>query len=131
MASDLAMNMQEMAALLNGVKPAQTQMADIMKSATAGEAVRHLQIIFDEFMNGLKPNEEVAVALSSFGIEHTVVVESVQAINPNLIIIRGFEQGRPAVLVQHLSQMSFLLIPLQVDLGCASPRRKIGFQVDQ
>ena len=125
------MNMQEMAALLNGVKPAQTQMADIMKSATAGEAVRHLQIIFDEFMNGLKPNEEVAVALSSFGIEHTVVVESVQAINPNLIIIRGFEQGRPAVLVQHLSQMSFLLIPSQVDLECASPRRKIGFQVDQ
>lgn len=99
-------------------------------ASTAGEVCRRLQSVFDAFMTSLKPDEEIGVALASFGVVHQISVETVRAVGPNLLQIDGDENGRSVSLVQHVSQLSFLLVPLKVSSLEEKPRRIIGFQVD-
>ena len=102
---------------------------DVAASFSAGEVVQRLEGVFAEFERSLNPDQEIGVALASFGVSHQVIVTSVGALGRSLVVIRGFEGDRPVSLVQHVSQLNFLLIPLPRSADEENaPRRKIGFQ---
>lgn len=94
---------------------------------SAGKTVKRLAIVFDSYMNTLADNEEIGMALASFGTQHTIHLESISALVPNLIQISGMEEGHRVELVQHISQLSFLLIRVKPTSPDGVPRRKIGF----
>ena len=115
------------------VKGPDSPLPDVLHNAiasTAGEVVKKLQIVFDRFAATLADNEEIGIALASFGVQHTVHVESVTALGPNLILIAGQEDGNQVELVQHISQLNFLLIRVKPNASDGVPRRTIGFQAD-
>lgn len=120
------MNIPDYSALVN-YRPPEERIASVMNASSAGEAVKRMEAVINAFMAKLAANEEVEVALASFGSQHVIVVSTIQAINPNLIVFYGWEQGRPATLIQHLSQLNFLLVPVESE--AETPRRKIGFDV--
>lgn len=95
-------------------------------ASTASEACKNIQAVFEAFERSINPDEEIGLALSSFGVQHQIIVERVSALGVNLIVIRGIENGVSVSLVQHLSQLSFLLIPVK-KAQPEAPRRKIGF----
>ncbi len=82
--------------------------------------------LFTAFEKSLNPDEDIAIALASFGVARQIVVTAITSMGPALIVIKGFEDGAKVVLVQHLSQMSFLLVPVKRK-DPDEPRRKIGF----
>lgn len=99
----------------------------IVKASTASEVCKRLQHVITDFMDSLKPDEEVGIQLASFGVAHQVIVHSVRALGPNLLIFQGHENGLPTTLVQHISQLNFLLVAVPLLQPDAEPRRKIGF----
>lgn len=78
------------------------------------------------FQNTLDYDHEVGVMLASFGKDITMHVASIGYQNPNLIIFEGFVDGSRAELIQHMSQLNFLLVALQKPKPLEPPRR-IGF----
>ena len=100
---------------------------DYVDATSAYEACRQLEKVFNQFMARLKPDEEVGLALTSFGIARQIIVVSVNAIGQNQLMITGIENDQEVVLVQHISQMNFLLIPVKTVSPEQTPRRKIGF----
>lgn len=106
------------------------QPGEIAIASTAEQVVRRLQTVFEAFMQTLDPDEEIGLALTSFGAVRQISVETVTALGPNLLQIDGYEDGQRVTLIQHLSQLSFLLIPLRIASPEQQPRRKIGFQVE-
>lgn len=81
------------------------------------------------FDNSLDQNKEVGVRLVSFGQTVTFRVEDIGYYNPSLICFYGTtEDGNSVQLVQHVSQISFLLTALP----CLDPNKRkseIGFHV--
>ena len=103
--------------------------APIVQAATpAQQVVERLKTVIDNFMASLRPDQEVAIALASFGQSHTINVESVSTLGSQLIVFSGFENGCRVQLVQHVSQLNFLL--LAAPLSAPVPRRIIGFQAE-
>ena len=103
---------------------------EIAAASTASEVCKRLETIISIFMKSLNNDEEVGIALTSFGIARQIYVENICAVGPNLLQIDGFENSQRVILVQHVSQLSFLLIPLKIPSDKEQPRRKIGFQTE-
>ena len=110
--------------------PRSPSIPEMMETYTAGEVCKRLKSIITAYMESLNPNEEVGVALTSFGVSHIVSVTEFKSIGPNLLIVNGFENGAPVTLVQHVSQLNFLLVPVPLAKPDAAPRRVIGFQAE-
>lgn len=103
---------------------------EIAAASTASEVCKRLKRIVNSFMASLNSEQEVGIQLVSFGATHQIAVECISAVGPNLLVFKGMEGNLPMTLVQHVSQLSFLLVPLPVSQPDAAPRRKIGFQVE-
>lgn len=70
---------------------------------------------------------EVGARLMSFGSEMTVRIENVEYWGPDLIVFHGEStEGGRVQLLQHVSQLSVLLVPVQKPNGDA---RRIGFNL--
>ena len=82
-----------------------------------------------EFQAGLDANHDVGLMLTNFGQTVLMEVTSISYEFPVLMIFRGFVNGQESTLIQHISQLSFLLtsVPKAPDL----PKRQIGFSVSQ
>ena len=90
----------------------------------ASEVQRRLCEYVVEFERSLEEDEEVAFRLVSFGESIIVYVEDIGYYNPSLISFVGFAAtGEKVNLIQHISQLSFLLIATKT----TNPRR-IGFR---
>lgn len=100
---------------------------EIAASSVASEVSKRLESVFSDYMQTLKDNEEIGVALASFGVCRQIAVETVRAYDPNILAIDGYEDGQKVTLVQHISQLNFLLIPLPISSDAGKARRKIGF----
>lgn len=102
----------------------------IRRAAAAGSATAFLNRIaaqVADFESGLDASSEVAAVLASFGQAITIHVTAFVAMEPSLIVVQGrTPQGEPVRLVQHLTQISFLLVSA-TKLDPESPRRQIGF----
>jgi hypothetical protein len=80
-----------------------------------------------EFDESLDQEHEVGIRLVSFGQSLTFHLGDIGYWNPSLISFSGFtDGGEPVELIQHVSQISVLLLKVKrKDLS--KPKRKIGF----
>jgi len=98
---------------------------------SAGAFVGHIAQQVRAFESALDSGSEVGAYLVSFGQAVTVHVSSILAVEPSLIVIEGrVADGEPVRLVQHVSQISFLLVKVK-RLSPDEPRQPIGFQLQE
>lgn len=79
-----------------------------------------------EFEDELDSNHEIALQLASFGKSITLAVTDIGYSNPSTLVFYGFVDNRPATLIQHLSQLNFLLLSVE-KADPEKPPRRIGF----
>lgn len=80
------------------------------------------------FENTLDLEHEVGIRLVSFGQSIQFHVTDIDYRNPHLFFFYGFlDDGSPVELMQHVSQLSFLLIKVK-RLKPEEPKRPIGFR---
>lgn len=87
------------------------------------------EVIMDrikEFEDDLDSDHEVAVRLASFGQSITMSVTEIGYSNPNTLVFYGYVGDQFATLIQHVSQLNFLLLAVKKAVPEKPPRR-IGF----
>ena len=102
-------------------------LADVQMASFASEYAKALINQISRFNENLDAEHEVGLQLVTFGQSITFHVLDIGYQNPSLIIFTGLtEQKEKVELVQHVSQISFLLMGL-TKLEPGKPKRKIGF----
>lgn len=79
-----------------------------------------------EFEDELDQNHEVGVMLASFGKSITMAVTAIGYSNPSTLVFYGTVNGQAATLIQHVTQLNFLLLALE-KADPEKPPRRIGF----
>lgn len=79
-----------------------------------------------DFEDDLDENHEVALKLASFGQSLTLAVTDIGYANPNTLIFYGYVGDQFATLIQHKSQLNFLLLAVP-KADPEKPPRRIGF----
>lgn len=77
------------------------------------------------FYNSLDHDHNVGVILTNFGSTVVMEVTSIGFENPVLMVFRGYVNGNPSTLIQHVSQINFLLTAIKREPD--KPKRQIGF----
>ncbi len=81
----------------------------------------------NDFHRSLDEDYEAGACLTTFGQSVTFHIENIGYWNPALISFKGFtEEGNPVELIQHISQISILLVKLKRN-KLEEPKRPIGF----
>lgn len=80
------------------------------------------------FEKNLDDEHEVAIKLASFGSSTIINVERIGYCNPSIIVFDGTIDGNKATLMQHISQINFLLLAVRKAEPELPPRR-IGFDI--
>lgn len=78
-----------------------------------------------EFQQSLDSEHDVGLLLTNFGNSVMMEVNYVGYEESVLMVFRGLVNGRESTLIQHISQLNFLLtsVPKNPDV----PKRRIGF----
>ena len=79
-----------------------------------------------DFEEGLDDDHEVALKLASFGSAIMMYVVTIGYQNPDMLYFYGFVDGQPALLIQHMSQLNFLITSVE-KIDKDKPARRIGF----
>jgi hypothetical protein len=102
-------------------------LASFQRANLASELANQLLSQISRFDAELDADHEVGIKLVSFGQSITFHVVNFGYYNPSLIVFSGLTEDENRVeLVQHVSQISFLLLALP-KLHPDQPKRKIGF----
>ena len=101
-------------------------LADLQRANLAHEFEKRIIAAIRRFESALDIEQEVGVRLVTFGQSVTIHVDTVHCWNPSLIVFRGTSEGRPIELIQHITQLSFLLIAMPKPDPTA-PARRFGF----
>ena len=83
----------------------------------------------EEFQADLSDDVDVCVALASFGTSMIMQVTDIGYQNPDLLYFYGYINGNQTQLIQHISQLNFVLMAVKKEKPERPPRR-IGFAVD-
>ena len=83
----------------------------------------------EEFQKDLSDDVDVCVALASFGTSMIMCVTDIGYQNPDLMYFYGTINGNETQLIQHISQLNFVLMAIKKEEPERPPRR-IGFVVD-
>ena len=77
------------------------------------------------YQQSLDPDREVALLLTHFGNSILMEVTHIGYEESVLVVFKGYVNGKESVLIQHVSQLNFLLtsVPKEPE----APRRQIGF----
>lgn len=102
---------------------ASLRVIDSLSVSAVFESVKNYVQAFEQ---SLDPEHEVGAKLTSFGQSVTMVVENIQYEEPNILVFDGLVDGHNATLLQHMSQLNFLLVALPKN-NPKKPKRKIGF----
>ena len=81
-----------------------------------------------EFEETLDDDHEIAIQLASFGQSVTLSVTDIGYSNPSTLVFYGYVGDQRATLIQHMSQLNFLLIAVK-KAEPEKPARRIGFSV--
>lgn len=93
----------------------------------ASEFHRRLIEWINDFHKSLDEEHEVGVRLVNFGQSVTFHLEDISYWNPSLISFVGHtENGEPVELIQHVTQISVLLLKMKRQ-SIQPPKRPIGF----
>ncbi len=84
-----------------------------------------LQKYIAKFEQSLDSEHEVGVMLTNFGQSITMQVVEIGYENSVLMIFKGFVNGSLCTLIQHVSQLNFLLVATKKEPD--RPKRTIGF----
>lgn len=79
-----------------------------------------------EFEDELDDDHEVSIMLTSFGQSITMSVTDIGYSNPSTLVFHGNVSGQCATLIQHMSQLNFLLVAAR-KIDPQKPPRRIGF----
>ena len=79
-----------------------------------------------EFEDTLDNDHEVALRLASFGQSITLSVVDIGYSNPSTLVFHEYVGDQPATLIQHMSQLNFLLLAVK-KADPEKPPRRIGF----
>lgn len=102
-------------------------MMTIAEANYASEFYKHLVEQINDFDDELDPEYEVGLRLVSFGQSVSFHVRDLGYQNPSLIFFFGeTDRGQPVQLIQHVSQISFLLMKVKRP-DPTQPKRPIGF----
>jgi hypothetical protein len=102
-------------------------MADLAKANMANEFYARLVYAIQAFDKSLDQDEEVGMRLVTFGQAITFHVESLGYHDPSIIYFHGTtDNGDRVSLVQHVSQISFLLIAMKRK-NPDEPKKPFGF----
>lgn len=111
---------------MSNFKPAQVAIAE---SNYASEFAKYILEQIIEFDSNLGEDLEVGLKLVNFGQTVTFPVRAIDFKNPSLIIFYGIaEDGSEIELIQHVSQISFLITSIPRE-NPQLPKQKIGFSV--
>lgn len=103
--------------------------AEVAEARSAEGFVRRILARVRAFEANLDQAREVGIRLVSFGQSITFRVDHLTFVEPSLVVFVGkSEDGQPVQLVQHLSQVSFLLMALP-RISPEEPRTVIGFEI--
>lgn len=80
-----------------------------------------------EFEGTLDDDHEVAVRLASFGQSITMSVTDIGYSDPSTLVFYGLIDDQRATLIQHMSQLNFLLLAVR-KADPEKPPRRIGFE---
>lgn len=83
----------------------------------------------EEFQADLPDDVDVCVALTSFGTSMIMQVTDIGYQNPDMLYFYGYVNGNEAQLIQHASQLNFMLMTIKKDEP-SRPARRIGFKID-
>ena len=83
----------------------------------------------EEFQEKLSDDVDVCVALASFGTSMIMQVTDIGYQNPDMLYFYGNINGNKTQLIQHISQLNFVLMAVKKEEPERPPRR-IGFVVD-
>lgn len=79
------------------------------------------------FESTLDNDHEIALRLASFGTSTVIIVTSIGYQNPDMLYFYGFVGGKKAQLIQHVSQLNFLITAVERE-DKSKPARRIGFK---
>ena len=79
-----------------------------------------------DFEKTLDDEHEIALRLASFGSSITMIVTDIGYQNPEILYFYGFVNGKEAQLIQHTSQLNFLITSVEKE-DETKPARRIGF----
>jgi hypothetical protein len=103
--------------------------AEAREAPTARRAVTQLMSEIRAFEDELDEAHEVGIKLVPFGSATVIHVATVAFHQPSVIVLVGsLEDGSPVRVIQHLSQLNFLLVRAP-RLHPDEPKRPIGFQL--
>lgn len=81
----------------------------------------------NKFEGQLDDQHEIGIKLVTFGQSITISVTEIGYSNPSIIIFRGLTENNEQIeLIQHVTQLSFLLLTMK-RINTDIPKRKIGF----
>ncbi|MEE1002914.1 MAG: DUF6173 family protein [Acutalibacteraceae bacterium] len=80
----------------------------------------------EDFQNNLSDEYDVMVALASFGQNITMQVTEIGYHNPDVLFFYGYINNNKTQLIQHVSQLNFLLLANKKEDTSKKPNR-IGF----
>lgn len=87
-----------------------------------------LKQYIEEFQNSLDSEHEVGMLLTNFGQNILLRVTYISYESPVLMIFKGFVNDKESTLVQHVSQLNFLLTSIEKEPN--RPKQKIGFATE-
>lgn len=82
-----------------------------------------------DFQSSLDNEHDIGVLLTNFGNTMLMEVTEIGFEKSVLMVFKGYVNGRMSTLIQHVSQLNFLLtsVPKPID----EPKRVIGFTVPE
>lgn len=80
-----------------------------------------------DFEQGLDDNHEIALKLTYFGNSTMMLVTNIGYQNPDLLYFFGYVNGIYSQLIQHISQLNFLITSVEQE-DKTKPIRRIGFR---
>lgn len=81
-----------------------------------------------DFQAGLDKDHDVALLLTNFGQSVIMEVTEIGYEESVLMVFRGYVNGKMSTLIQHISQLNFLITSVSKDPE--KPKRKIGFNAN-
>lgn len=79
---------------------------------------------FREFEQNLRPEQEIALKLGSFGHSITIFVEEIRLIGDSILVFQGNSpSGENATLMQNIHELSFVLAAIPKSPLVDKPRR--------
>lgn len=82
----------------------------------------------EKYQNTLDNDHEIGLLLTSFGTSILMQVTEIGFQNPDLIYFYGYVDGKKAQLIQHSSQLNFLLTSVE-KADKSKPPKRIGFSL--